>query len=136
MDTSRLNAEAGFTPATLADLGPGTSRCVDVAGIGMIVARAQDGAYYAVQRLCSHAAMPLDGGRIRGASIVCPHHGARFDLTSGRVLGPPAYAAIATWPVRERDGQVEVLIDPPRGGEPELKAKGTMVADAGQGTDQ
>jgi 3-phenylpropionate/trans-cinnamate dioxygenase ferredoxin subunit len=80
-------------------------------GVEMIVARGQDGQYYAVQRMCSHAALPLDGGRVRGASIVCPHHGARFDLPSGRVLGPPAYAPITAFPTRERDGQVEVRID-------------------------
>ena len=104
------DAEPGYRVATPADLGLGTSRCVEMEGVGVIVARGQDGQYYAVQRLCSHAALPLDGGRVRGASIVCPHHGARFDLGSGRVLGPPAYAAIAAFPVRERDGQVEVWV--------------------------
>ncbi|HSI19004.1 MAG TPA: Rieske (2Fe-2S) protein [Sphingomonas sp.] len=100
----------GYRPVTTADLAPGGTRCVDVDGVGVIVARGQDGQYYAVERLCSHAALPLDGGRVRGASIVCPHHGARFDLKSGRVLGPPAYAAIAAFPTRERCGQVEVWI--------------------------
>lgn len=76
----------------------------------MIVARAQDGQYHAVSRTCSHAAQPLDGGRVRGSSIVCPHHGARFDLKSGRVLGPPASAPIAAFPTRERDGMVEVWV--------------------------
>ena len=107
---SALGAEPGYVPATPADLALGTSRCVAVDGVAVIVARAQDGQYHAVQRLCSHAALPLDGGRIRGTSIVCPHHGARFDLKSGRVLGPPAFAAIAAYPVRERAGQVEVWV--------------------------
>jgi 3-phenylpropionate/trans-cinnamate dioxygenase ferredoxin subunit len=100
----------GYRPVTPADLALGGTRCVEVDGVGVIVARGQDGQYYAVERLCSHAALPLDGGRVRGASIVCPHHGARFELKSGRVLGPPAYAAIAAFPTRERDGQVEVWI--------------------------
>lgn len=100
----------GYRAVTIADLPPGASRCVEADGTGLIVARGQDGMYYAVQRMCSHAAMPLDGGRVRGASIVCPHHGARFDLKSGRVLGPPAYAPIAAFPTRERDGMVEVWV--------------------------
>jgi 3-phenylpropionate/trans-cinnamate dioxygenase ferredoxin subunit len=100
----------GYRPVTSADLALGGTRCVDVDGVGVIVARGQDGQYYAVERMCSHAALPLDGGRVRGASIVCPHHGARFELKSGRVLGPPAYAAIAAFPTRERGGQVEVWI--------------------------
>lgn len=96
----------GYRPVTPADLAPGASRCVD----GLIVARGQDGIYYAVQRTCSHMQLPLDGGRVRGASIVCPHHGARFDLKSGRVLAPPAWSPIAAYPTRERDGMVEVWV--------------------------
>ena len=96
----------GYAPVTPADLAPGETRCID----RMIVARGQDGQYYAVQRQCSHAAQDLDGGRVRGASIVCPHHGARFDLKSGRVLGPPAWAPIAAFPTRVRDGMVEVWV--------------------------
>lgn len=107
---SALRVADGYQPVTPADLALGQTRCVAVDGTGVIVARGQDGQYYAVERLCSHAALPLDGGRVRGASIVCPHHGARFELKSGRVLGPPAYAAIAAFPTRERDGQVEVWI--------------------------
>lgn len=100
--------ESGYRPVTPADLGLGESRCLP--GEGLIVARGQDGQYYAVQRQCSHAALDLDGGRVRGASIVCPHHGARFDLKSGRVLGPPAYAPIAAFPTRVRDDMVEVWV--------------------------
>lgn len=103
---SVLGAETGYRAVTPADLAIGGTRCVE----GIVVARGQDGQYYAVQRMCSHAALPLDGGRVRGTSIVCPHHGARFDLKSGRVLGPPAFAAIAAYPTREVDGQVEVWI--------------------------
>lgn len=101
-------SEEGYKPVTSADLPIGGMRCVHVANRGIIVARGQDGNYYSVDRHCSHAALPLEGGRVRGASIVCPHHGARFDLKTGRVLGPPAYAAIPAFPTRERDGQVEV----------------------------
>lgn len=108
---SALSAgDDGYTPVTTADLNLGETRCLEVDGQGVIVARGQDGQYYAVQRQCSHAALDLDGGRVRGASIVCPHHGARFDLKSGRVLGPPAWAPIAAYPTRVRDGMVEVWV--------------------------
>ena len=96
----------GYAPVTPADLALGETRCLEQ----LIVARGQDGQYYAVQRQCSHAALALDGGRVRGASIVCPHHGARFDLKSGRVLGPPAWSPIAAYPTRVKDGMVEVWV--------------------------
>ena len=100
----------GYQAVTAADLSPGGTRCLDVDGTGVIVARGQDGVYYAVQRACSHMTLPMDGGRVRNASIVCPHHGARFDLKTGSVLGPPAWSPIAAFPTRERDGQVEVWV--------------------------
>ncbi|QMW21922.1 Rieske (2Fe-2S) protein [Sandaracinobacteroides saxicola] len=99
-----------YVAAGAADLPPGSSACRTVAGRALIVARAQDGTYHAVANRCSHAALPLDGGRVRGSSIVCPHHGARFDLKSGRVLGPPAHEGIVAYPTRERDGVVEVWL--------------------------
>lgn len=105
---SAPSAADGYRPLTPADLAPGEARCLAAAGV--IVARGQDGQYYAVERRCSHAALDLDGGRVRGASLVCPHHGARFDLRTGRVLGPPAHAPIAAYPTRVRDDMVEVWI--------------------------
>jgi 3-phenylpropionate/trans-cinnamate dioxygenase ferredoxin component len=101
-------ASDSYRSAGPADLKPGEAQCRAVAGQTVLVARGQDGIYYAVAAMCSHAALPLTGGRVRGASIVCPHHGARFDLKSGRVLGPPAHVGIAAYPTRERDGQVEI----------------------------
>jgi nitrite reductase/ring-hydroxylating ferredoxin subunit len=106
-----LTTEAtGFVAAGLANLALGKSEARQVAGREMIVARGQDGVYYAVAAMCSHAALPLDGGRVRGTSIVCPHHGARFCLKTGKVLGPPAHEGIMAYPTRV-DGD-EVLVWP------------------------
>jgi nitrite reductase/ring-hydroxylating ferredoxin subunit len=74
----------------------------------VIVARGQDGAYHAVAAQCSHASLPLEGGRVRGTAIVCPHHGARFCLKTGRVLGPPAHEGIAAYPTRQEGDEVLV----------------------------
>jgi 3-phenylpropionate/trans-cinnamate dioxygenase ferredoxin component len=105
-----LASDTEYQPVMPADLPIGGTRCLEVDDTPIIVARGQDGIYYAVHRLCSHASLSFEGGRVRGASIVCPHHGARFDLKSGRVLGPPAYTGIAAFPTRERDGKIEVWI--------------------------
>jgi len=100
--------EAGFQSAGLADLPIGSSEVRTVAGREMIVARGQDGQYHAVSSLCSHAALSLAGGRIRGSSIVCPHHGARFCLKTGKVLGPPAHEGITAYPTRVEGDEVMI----------------------------
>ena len=41
-------------------------------------------------------------------TVVCPRHGASFDLVSGRALSLPAYLPTRTFPVRVEDGVVLV----------------------------
>ncbi len=70
-----------------------------------------EGELYAVEDICTHDGGELAGGPIEGCTITCPRHGARFDLRTGAVVAPPAYLPIQTFPVRIRDGQVEIGID-------------------------
>lgn len=92
-----------------AELASGHSHCVDVAGQRLLIARTDLGVF-ATAAFCSHARLPLEGARVRGGALLCPHHGARFDLRTGAAMGPPAFAGIATYPARERDGRIEVML--------------------------
>lgn len=47
-----------------------------------------DGAPYAIEDACNHAGASLSDGERIGASVVCPMHGYRFDLSTGRLLEP------------------------------------------------
>lgn len=68
------------------------------------------GEVYAVENLCSHAFARFDeGGRLRANRLMCPLHGACFNITNGETFGPPA-----SQPIRSFDVQVEsdrVLVD-------------------------
>jgi len=97
--------------AGAADLAPATLSCRRVGDVRLVIARDDKGGWFAVAAVCSHALLPLDGARVRGAALLCPHHGARFDLASGRALGPPASTGIASWPVRVVEGRVMVQLD-------------------------
>lgn len=103
-----MTPPAGFVAAGPANLVPGAAELRTVGGREILLARTQDGQYQAVAHLCSHALLSLEGGRVRGASIVCPHHGARFCLRTGRVLGPPAIEGIAAYPTRVAGDRVEI----------------------------
>lgn len=65
------------------------------------------GAWYALKDLCPHAGGPLHEGRLRDGAVACPWHGWAFDLATGR---GPGDARVATYPVRVRDGIVELLV--------------------------
>jgi anthranilate 1,2-dioxygenase ferredoxin component len=77
-------------------------------GWQVLVARV-DGAIVAVNDRCTHAAARLSGGRIRRGAVLCPLHGARFDLASGSCLGG-AHAALRRFDVRDIDGIVEIAV--------------------------
>ena len=57
------------------------------------------GKIYAVENLCSHAFARFDDGRLRGARLMCPLHGACFDIRDGTALGRPASGPIRSFPV-------------------------------------
>jgi 3-phenylpropionate/trans-cinnamate dioxygenase ferredoxin subunit len=66
------------------------------------------GQLFAIGDVCSHDDGPVGEGEIEEYEIICPRHGARFDVRSGEVLSLPAIVDIPAYPVRERNGQIEV----------------------------
>ena len=58
-----------------------------VAGQEIVLVRHQ-GSFYAVPDRCTHARYPLHDGSLDDGAIVCCHHGARFDLETGRATMP------------------------------------------------
>lgn len=68
-----------------------------------------DGTYHAYNDRCPHAASPLSTGRLRRGAIMCPLHGARFDLATGNCAGGP-YPPLRRFDLRVIDGRIEVAV--------------------------
>jgi 3-phenylpropionate/trans-cinnamate dioxygenase ferredoxin component len=71
-----------------------------------------NGEYYAIEDRCSHDDGPLAEGDFEpdeGVAI-CPRHGSRFDIRTGRPLTLPAYVPVETFEVRVEDGVVKVVV--------------------------
>jgi nitrite reductase/ring-hydroxylating ferredoxin subunit len=101
---------ADFQPVLkLADLAAGSMRACTLAGREIVVCHTREGVF-AVDNICTHAHARLCEGRLRATRLVCPLHGASFDIRDGRVLGPPADKALPVHPVRIIDGVVEVAL--------------------------
>ena len=81
----------------------------DVDGITIAVFRV-NGALHAIEDVCTHDGGRLTGGPREGCRLVCPRHGAAFDLRTGAVLAPPAYGPLTTFAVREANDRIEVAI--------------------------
>ncbi len=102
----------------LSDLDDGDMRCFrDLGEHGIVVCRA-GGKLYALDDNCSHADTPLSEGRLRGHNLVCPLHGAGFDVRDGSHSGPPAWEGVPWHPIDESDGSASVVLsDHDRGGD-------------------
>lgn len=74
-----------------------------------------DGKLHATIDRCTHAASELSTGRIRRGAVMCPLHGARFELMSGRCLGG-AYKPLMTFETRLDGEWIEVAVPDDRPG--------------------
>jgi 3-phenylpropionate/trans-cinnamate dioxygenase ferredoxin subunit len=64
------------------------------------------GQFFAIGDVCSHDDGPLGDGMIEGYHVVCPRHGAEFDLRTGQAVQMPAVVDIPAYPVKIKDGTI------------------------------
>jgi 3-phenylpropionate/trans-cinnamate dioxygenase ferredoxin component len=87
---------------------PGTTLALDVGAERLLLCRVDATRVFTVGDVCTHDDGPLDQAELDGCAIECPRHGARFDVSSGAVLGPPAITPLPTRPTRVAGGWVEI----------------------------
>jgi 3-phenylpropionate/trans-cinnamate dioxygenase ferredoxin subunit len=85
--------------AKVSDIPAGTTKAVMVDDVSVLLCNV-DGTIYAIEDVCTHDGAELDQGRLDGACIECPRHGARFDVRTGAVLALPAVMPVPTYAVR------------------------------------
>ena len=64
--------------------------------------------YFAIADVCSHDDGPLAEGDVVGNEVICPRHGAHFDLGSGKALSLPAVVDIPAYPVKVEGDEILV----------------------------
>jgi 3-phenylpropionate/trans-cinnamate dioxygenase ferredoxin subunit len=101
-------AQLEFVEIAPQDQLPAGERLFIDAGGKSIVIFNLAGNYYAIGDVCSHDNGPVGDGDIEENEIICPRHGARFDIASGRVTSLPAIVDIPAYPVRLKDGMIEL----------------------------
>ena len=85
--------------AATAELEPDSMKRVEVDGIPICLAQAEDGKFYALNDICTHEEFFLSDGELWGMDVECPQHGSRFNLETGKVTGLPAVIPAQTYPV-------------------------------------
>jgi nitrite reductase/ring-hydroxylating ferredoxin subunit len=93
--------------AAVSEIAPGKAKQVTVNGLKIGVYNV-NGTYYAMEDTCTHRGAPLSEGECEGTVVICPWHGAQFDVTSGSNLTPPAPHGVASYKVQIVGDEIQV----------------------------
>jgi 3-phenylpropionate/trans-cinnamate dioxygenase ferredoxin subunit len=107
----RAEVEDGYTRiASLAEVPEGELRSFDLAGSHVAVVHVEQ-ELFAIADECPHDQASLAEGELGRDedSVICPGDGSEFDLRTGEPLEGPAVDPVAVFPVREREGWIELL---------------------------
>ena len=100
---------ASFWVAKTSDIKNGGMKQVTADGTDILLARVDD-TFYAVAAHCTHWGGPLVEGALCGKHVICPWHHARFDITNGDLLEPPALDALPKYEVSVDGDDVLVVL--------------------------
>lgn len=100
---------AFVTVAHTGEIPEGEGRCFDIGGRKVAVFHV-DGAYHAIDDLCTHAEASLAEGKVQGDEVACPLHFATFNIRTGACTGPPASEDVHIHEVRLEGSEIRVRV--------------------------
>ena len=95
-----------------AELGEGEMKEIKVGpkdSDKVLIAR-NKGKLHAVGAYCTHFGAPLSWGVLFNDKVLCPFHGAGFNIETGAIDGAPALDSLAKFDIVEKDGKSYVKI--------------------------
>lgn len=86
--------------AAVGEIPVGGSKLVEIDYVRVALFNLE-GTIYAIEDVCTHDGGPLvEGEVLEGCQVMCPRHGARFDIRTGEALSFPAFEATNTYNVK------------------------------------
>ncbi len=93
--------------APLEELPPGERIYLELDGKPVVLFNV-GGTFFAIGDVCTHDNGTLGEGELDGHQVICPRHGARFDLHDGKALTLPAVSPAPHYPTRVVNGVIEI----------------------------
>jgi 3-phenylpropionate/trans-cinnamate dioxygenase ferredoxin subunit len=93
--------------AEVAEIVRGSMRRVEPGGEAVLLANV-DGELFAISDRCTHMGGTLSKGTLEGGVVRCPRHGSKFDVRTGKNVGPAKIMLIKTTPPDVRAYPVQV----------------------------
>jgi nitrite reductase/ring-hydroxylating ferredoxin subunit len=91
--------------AQASELEPNHGKLVEVQGKKIALF---NGKFHAIDNTCTHRGGPLSEGELEGDEVTCPWHGAKFKVSTGEVLSPPAPKGVGSYKVRVNGPDIEL----------------------------
>ncbi len=95
--------------AKTTDIPAGKAKVVEVQGKKIAIFHV-DGQFYAIDDTCSHEDASLAAGTVEGTEVMCPLHGARFDLRTGKNLSLPAVFPVQSYELKIENDAIFILV--------------------------
>ena len=96
--------------AKISDIAPGTTKKVTIGTTDVLLCNVA-GTIHAIEDVCSHDGCELDQGELEDCRIMCPRHGAYFDVTTGQALTLPAILPIPTYAVSIDGDEIRISLE-------------------------
>jgi len=96
--------------AKISDIAPGTTKKVTIGTTDVLLCNVA-GTIHAIEDVCSHDGGELDQGELEDCRIMCPRHGAYFDVTTGQALTLPAILPIPTYAVSIDGDEIRISLE-------------------------
>jgi nitrite reductase/ring-hydroxylating ferredoxin subunit/Fe-S cluster biogenesis protein NfuA len=91
------------------EIADGEMRTVQAGDLSVLLV-SHGGEVYGFRNACAVDGMPLEGGRLAGAVLVCPWHNCAYDARSGKRVDDSDEAGLRVVPVAQRDGTLRVAV--------------------------
>ena len=109
--------DSGFVRTVKAsEIATGEIKKLPLGDFGVLIVNV-GGQFYAVDALCTHYGGELSEGKLEGHILTCPVHGAKFDITNGKVFSPPTEPLdrpiienLITYPLKVENDEIYIKI--------------------------
>lgn len=100
-----------FVPvARVTELAASKKMCLEVNGHFVVLVALED-EIFCLDDICTHDGGPLGEGDIEDHCLVCPRHGAKFNIRTGAAVCMPATEPTLTHDVRIEGDQILVRLN-------------------------
>ncbi len=104
-----MNEDAYIPVASIDDVEDGDIKKIKVEGLTLALFNVE-GAYFALDHLCTHEDVSLVDGFVDGFEVECPKHSGRFDIRTGKATAAPCAVDCRSFPIKIVGDQVLVGI--------------------------